>query len=360
MAHGTHDLQFLDFGRQNLNQIMNQTTAAGVSFADILSATNSAMAATVNIDPVIASLVQDTDQEDAGNDFSASFQLEYGSEYAVARPQRATQISHQLPIRRVDMASQFTEDFLDAASEEQIGNHLEGIVAGYKNGFEAMALDALFRPTAIPLTPGSTSMSPKLIGYDANDPAYGRVTFSDGTVLASPYSHYISETPANLLAAIKTAASRVRRRRGYQGVLDIYPSEGALALISALPEFVSAGDALVRVASGVEEAIVDASAYAGVIKAANVRVRHAVGRILDGSGNSVWFAVAAPDVSKPVAWRHNPRRGKTPILRSRSMFPLDYSTVIAEAGFGIRDRFGAAVVKISTAGGAYTAPEILG
>lgn len=360
MPYGTNDLQFLDFGRQNLTQIANQTTAAGISFGDILSAANSAMAATVAIDPVIATLIQDTDSEDAGIDYSASFQLEFGSEYAVARPQRATSVGHQLPIRRLDIASQFTEDFLENASEEEIGNHLQGIVNGYKNGFEAMALDALFRPTAIPLTATSTSMSPKLIGYDANDPAYGRVVFSDGTVLASPYSHYISETPANLLAAIKTAASRVRRRKNYQGILEIYPSEGALALIAALPDFVSAGDSLVRVASGTEEATVDANLFAGVIKGTSIRVRLPITRILDGAGASVWFAVAAPDFTKPIAWRYNPRRGKTPILRSRSMFPLDYATVIAEAGFGINDRFGASVVKISTAGGAYTPPSILG
>lgn len=360
-TYGTHDFQFLDFGNQNINSIANQTTAAGVSFADILGAANSAMAETTNIDPVIASLVVDTDQEEATPDYSAAFQLEYGSEYAVARPQRAEEVTHSLPIRRVDLASQFTEDFLDNVSEIKIANHLQGIVTGYKNGFEAMILDAFFNPAAIAVRPGSATMSPKFIGYTANDPAYGKVVFPDGERLASPYSHYISETPANLLAAIRTAVERVRRRRGFTGPLDIYPSQNAAEAISALPEFVDAGDALVRVGTGTEEAMVDSNTYIGVIKGLNVRVRQPVNRVLDNATDGAyWFGVATPDFAPPIAWRYDSRRGKTPRLRSRSLFPLDYATVIAEAGFGVNDRFAAAVVKISTAGGAYTPPVIRG
>lgn len=359
MAYGTHDFPFLDFGGQNINAIASQTTGSGISFADILSAANAAMGETVNIDPVISSLVVDTDQEEAEPDYSAAFQLEYGSEYAVARPQRAEEAKHSLPIRRVDMASQFTEDFLDSASEMKIANHLQGIVTGYKNGFEAMALTALFDPAPMAITPGSASMSPKLVGYDVADPYYGKVVFPDGVTLAAPYSHYVVETPANLLAAIQTAVARVRRRRSYGGVVDIYPSVGAAELISALPEFVPAGDALTRVASGEEEALVDPNVYIGVIKGTMVRVRQPLARILD-DGDDVWFAVAAPGVAAPIAWRYDAGRGKTPRLRSRSLFPLDYATCIAEAGFGIADRFSASVVMISATETDYAPPAILG
>lgn len=358
-TYGTHDFQFLDFGNQNINSIANQSTAAGLSFADILGAANAAMAETVNIDPVIATLVVDTDQEEATPDYSAAFQLEYGSEYAVARPQLGQEVTHSLPIRRIDIASQFTEDFLDNASEIQIANHLQGIVTGYKNGYAAMVLDAFFNPAAVAVRPGSATMSPKFVGFTSDDPYYGEVVFPDGERLASPYSHYISETPTNLLAAIQTAASRVRRRRGYTGVIDIYPSEGAAADIAGLTEFVSAGDALTRVASGEEEALVDPDTYIGVIKGTNIRVRQPISRILD-DGDTYWFGVAAPSFSAPIAWRFDPRRGKTPKLRSRSLFPLDYATVIAEAGFGVNDRFAGAAVKISAGGGAYTPPTILG
>ena len=363
MAYGTHDFPFLDFGDQDINRIAARQTAAGVSFANILTGANAAMGATVqNLDPIVGALASQTDQAEAEEDYSAVFQVEFGSEYAVARPQRSDGITHQLPIRKLDVAAQFTEDFLDNATEARIANHLDGLTRSFQTAFEAMALDALFNPAGIPVTENSGTLSPKLIGFDANDPAYGRVTLADGTVLASPYSHYLNDTPANLGAAIQTAITRLRAR-GVQGPFDIVGSPAAVAAISGLDNYVNAGDPLVRNGQGTAEANVDMGIYAGVLQGWNVRVRHANDRIQD-VGNSFWFSVFKTNgqfaSGNPVAWRYDGRRGVTPVLRSRSMYPLDYATVIASAGFGIGNRFGAVAVHIEDTAGGYDAPVIRG
>lgn len=362
MAYGTHDFQFLDFGDQDVNRIASRQTARGVSFANILTAANNAMAATTqNLDPLVGALTVQTDGTDAEEDYSAVFQLEYGSEYAVARPQRSEGITHQLPIRKLDVASQFTEDFLDNATEARIAAHLDGLTRAFQSGYEAMALDALFNPTAVPVTENSSTLSPKLIGYDSSDPAYGRVTLADGTVVASPYSHYLNDTEANLAAAIQTAKTRLMAR-GATGPFDIAGSADAVAAISELDNFVNAGDPLVRNGMGTAEAAVDQNVYAGVLQGMNIRVRHANDRI--SSADGFHFAVFKTNgqfaSGNVVAWRYDGNKGVTPVLRSRSLYPLDYATAINRAGFGINNRFGAVAVHIETTAGGYDAPTISG
>ena len=363
MAYGTHDFQFLDFSEQDLNRIAARQTSAGVSFANILTAANNAMAATVeNLDPVVAALTYQTDQSEAGKDRSARFQVEYGSEYAVARPQRGMSVSHVLPIRPIDIATQWTEDFIDNASELDIAQELDGLATGFRGFFNTEPLNALFNPAAIAVTADSATTSPKLIGYDGADPAYGKVTLADGTIVQSPYTHYLNDTPANLLASIDAALVKLKAR-GVTGPFDIAGSPDAITAISALEEFYPTGDPLIGQALGEASANLDAGQFAGALKGRNVRVRVAIDAIQDGSG-SYWFAVfksyGANAAGNVVAWRFNGRKGVVPRLRSRELFPLSYATAIGEAGFGINNRFGAVVVNIETTANGYTAPTISG
>lgn len=362
MAYGTHDFQFLDFSEQDLNRIAARQTGAGVSFADILTAANNAMASTVQIDPAIASLTFQTDQSEAGRDRSARFQVERRGEYSVARPQRGMSVSHLLPIRRYDIATEWTEDFLDYASEFDIGQELQGLASGWRSFFNTEPLVALFDPAAQTVTEDSTTESPKLIGYDANDPAYGKVTLADGTVVTSPYTHYLNDVAANLLASIDAALVKLKAR-GVTGPFDILGSPDAIAAISALDAFYETGDPLIGQALGEANANLDPALFAGALKGRNIRVRHAVDAIQDGSG-SYWFAVyksyGANAANNVVAWRFNARKGVAPQLRSREMYPLSYATSIGEAGFGIQNRFGAVVVNIETTANGYSAPVISG
>lgn len=365
MAYGTHDFQFLDFSEQDLNRIAARQTAAGISFATILTAANNAMAATVqDLDPVVGALTFQTDSSEAGRDRSARFQVEYGSEYAAARPQRGMSVSHLVPIRPIDIATQWTEDFIDNASELDIAQELDGLATGFRSFFQTEPLNALFNPTAMPVSADSTTTSPKLIGYTGGDPAYGKVTLADGTVVASPYTHYLNDTPANLLATIDAAIVKLKAR-GATGPFDIVGSPDAIEAISGLDEFYETSDPLIGQALGEANANLDANAFAGALKGRNIRVRHAADAIQDHAGSgSYWFAVFksygqnAP--GNVVAWRYNPRKGVTPRLRSRELFPLSYATAVGEAGFGVNNRFGAVAVHIETSAGGYDAPTISG
>jgi hypothetical protein len=364
MAYGTHDFPFLDFGDQDINRIAALQTGAGVSFANILTAANNALnASTQSLDPTVMSLVYQTDQVEVGRDRSAKFQVEYGSEYAAARAQRGgPPVSHMLPIRPIDIATQWTEDYLDNVSEREMVEELQGLSDGFKAFFETEPLNALFSPTAMTVSRESSIESPKLIGFDTDDPAYGKISLADGTLLASPYSHYLNDTPANLLASIDAALVKLKAR-GDTGPFDIIGSPDAVNAISALDVFYETGDPLIGQALGEASANLDAGQFAGALKGRNVRVRHAVGAIQDGSGE-YWFAVyktfGQNDPGNVVGWRYNGRKGVTPRLRSRSLYPLDYATAVGEAGFGILNRFRAVVVNIEATANGYTAPTIRG
>lgn len=363
MAYGTNDFQYLDFGDQDINRLAARQTARGVSFANIMTAANNAMSAAVTeLDPIVGALSVQTDQAESEEDYSSVFQIEYGSEYAVARPQRSEGISHYLPIRKLDVASQFTEDFLDSATEARIASHLDGLTTAFKRVNVALPLETLFNPAAVPVEENSTTLSPKLIGYDGADPAYGKVTLADGTVVASPYTHYLNDTPANLLATIDAAIAKLKAR-GVAGPFDIAGSVGAITAISGLADFYPTNDPLIGQALGEAMAALDSGTYAGALKGRNVRVRHAVSEIQDATGQ-YWFTVFktfgqfAP--GNVVGWRYDPNKGVAPVLRSRSLYPLDYATAIYRAGFGISNRFGGVAVHIEATPGGYDAPMITG
>ena len=363
MAFGTHDFALLDLGDHDVERVKAMQTIAGVSFGNILTAMNNAMSATVdNLDPVVGALTTRTTDVEIDDVSEDGFQVQYGSEFAVAMPQYSADINHALPIRKMDQAVQFTEEFLENSTEPQIARRLNRITTGYQNAFEALVLEALFNPNEVPITRGSSTMSPKFIGYKSDDPAYGKITLGNGTVITNPYSHYINDTPANLATAIATALSRLKAR-GKTGPFDIVGSSGAIGAISALPSFVASTDPLVQEGSGSEVARGVTTNHVGVLKGLNVRVYEANDRIQD-DGSSYWFAVFKSNgqwgEDNAVGWKYEPRYGVAPLLRTRSMYPFDYATTIVRAGFSAYDRFGAVLVNIEATANGYTAPSIRG
>ncbi|MDQ3540262.1 MAG: hypothetical protein M3440_06195 [Chloroflexota bacterium] len=361
MPVGTHDYAFLDFPESlPADRAAGMSTASGVPFASILRAASAAMGSiTQNISPTAAALTVQTDQEDAGETFSNPFVVEYSREYSVALPQRGDKISHLLPVRKMDAATQFTEEFLDNVTDRQIAVSLDGLSNAFRRVPLTASLGVLFNPAAVPVNENSTTMSPKFIGYDTADPAYGRVSLADGTLVASPYTHYQRVDTAGLLAGIDAAIVKLQAR-GETGPFDIFPSPNAATAIAGLAEFISAGDAFVRPAMGDAEAMVDPNVYIGVLRGRDVRVRKPISEIIDDTTNGTFALVktyGANAAGNPIAWRFLPKYGLTPILRSRSLYPLEYATVIARWGFGVNNRFGAVLTRIAAAG-AYVAPQI--
>lgn len=363
MAYGTHDLPYVDLGPQlTLDRALALSTRNGVSFDSILRGANAAMASvTSNVHPLVSALTYQTDQDVAGSEDGGTFQIQYGSEYAVAQPQRLEHIEHMLPYRKYDAATQFTEDFLDNASPERIAAVLDAMATGYRRLHLALTLDTLFNPAATTLNENSTTTSPKFVGYDAvNDPAYGKLTLQDGTVITAGYTHYIRDTTANISVAIDAAITKLKAR-GAVGPFEIFPSTAAATAIQAMSDFVWAGAAYVRPAQGTAEALVPTDTYDGVIQRRDILVRKPITQIVDGG--VPYFAVVKREgdnaPGNPLRWRYLPKYGLTPVIRSRSMYPLDYATTVHRSGFGVGNRFGAALVKLSASGN-YTAPTIQG
>jgi hypothetical protein len=361
---GTHDYQFLDFGKTGISieRAAAIRTAAGVSMGAIMRAASNAMAAVPgSVSDIVRALTVQTDDDEAGLATSASFRVDYGSEYAVAMPQTPEELSHQLPVRKLDVATQFTEDWLDNATERQVAVTLDGMTSAFANAYEVLTLDALFNPAAIPLTENSSSVSPKLIGYTANDPAYGRVTLANGAPVKAGYTHYLRETAANVLTAIRAARKLLLARGESLPPFDLFPTQNAADAITALEEFVPARDAYVRDELGKAVATIDETTYLGVIRGLDILVRKPLDRVLDDGSTASWFSVAKTygdnAAGNPVAWYFHPGYGLTPVLRSRSQYPLEYATAINRAGFGVNRRFGAVNVKLA-ASGDYTAPSI--
>lgn len=361
--YGTHDFSLIDLGPQlSPERAAALNTSAGVSFGEILRALNAAMAAvTDNVDPLVRALTVQTTEERTDTELTGEFRVEYGSEYAVAMPQVSGEISHLLSIRELDIATQFTEELLDNASLLSLMDRFDKLGDAFRRAHKVLTLDTLYNPTAKPVTENSLERSPKFIGFDADDPYYGEVTLVDGSVVSAPYSHYLRDTTANLLALIDLALVRAKSR-GQVGPFDIVPSPNAADAITSLVEFVSAGDALVRPGMGAEEAVVDSNTYLGVLRGRNIRVRAPEDRIIDADGQA-WFALVKTfgdnTPGNPIAWRYSEKYGLTPTVRSRSQYPLDYATAIHRSDFSVNQRFGAVLAQVGTAG-TYIAPQIRG
>lgn len=363
MAYGTHDFSQIDLGPQlSPERAAALRTAAGVSFGDILRSLNAAMqSVTTNMDPLVRALTVQTTSEETEPLTTGGYQVQYGSEFAVAMPQISDELTHLLPIRKMDIANLFTEEFLDNTNMERLNRRFDRLGDGFRIAHKVLTLDTLFNPTAAPVTENSVEISPKFIGFSASDPYNGRVRLPDGTVISSSYSHYLRDTVANLAAMIDTAVARLQANGGV-GPFEIIPSSAAAGHISALDSFVDAGDPNVRVGSGTDEAMVDPNVYIGVLRGKNVFVRKPEGRIVD-DGSASWFAMVKTygdnAEGNPLAMRYSERYGLTPTIRSRSMYPLDYATAVHRVGFGVNERFGAVLAKIA-ASGDYTAPQIRG
>jgi hypothetical protein len=328
----------------------------------IMRAASNAMAAVPgSVSDIVRALTVQTDDDEAGLETSANFRVEYGSEYAVAMPQTPEELSHQLPVRKLDVATQFTEDWLDNATERQVAVTLDGMTSAFANAYEVLTLDALLNPAAIPLTENSSSVSPKFIGYTTDDPAYGKVTLRNGATVGSGYTHYLRETTANALKAIKDARKLLIARGEALPPFDLFGTQNAIDTITSLDEFVPARDAYVRDELGTAVATIDETKYLGVIRGLDVLVRKPLDRVLDTGTTASWFTLTKTygdnADGNPIAWYFHPGYGITPVMRSRSQYPLEYATAINRAGFGVNRRFGAVNVKIA-ASGDYTAPSI--
>jgi hypothetical protein len=335
---------------------------SGTSFAEVLGRIDGRLTAFNDaLDPLMAELMYVTDDIQTEEFQPVAFDVNEAGEYTVARPQyTGGQKAYMLPIRKYDVSTMWTEDGLLTMSDRSIDTNLDSILLGLRTRARKEFLRRLFSDAEVAIDYNSAATNPGFAGSGTGNNAFTR-PYPDGTS-SSGISHYIRDTTANRLAAIRSA--RTKLRKWYpEVVIELLPSETFLAnfladaavIAGVGTTWVTPGSTLIRPADTVAEALVDPDRYVGVMDG-NIRVRKA---ITDFTGDYALAFVTFGNLNdqNALAWRFDPMFGREAYLRSRSMFPLDQSIVLWKFGVGVSNRVAAVPIFIA-ASGAYVPPTI--
>jgi hypothetical protein len=330
-------------------------TRSGLDFADMIQAVDAAMAAVNDgADPLVGALTFRTPNETGAVRGIGSKRVQRAGEYTFGRPQQGKRAGHMLPIGKWEVTTGFTEDGLDAITMEAFNQEMDDIVLAYQRFYLAEVLTRLFDPAEVQVDEGTNVLSPGFAGSGTGANVFSG-TYPDGNALPGGYTHYAFTTIANLATAIATYTARLAK--WHSAPFDMIGSESAIALVAALPTFVSSGSALVRPGINTAEALVDAELYLGVLNG-NIRVRHAEEGVGATSHLSIFKTYGDFDARNPLAWRWDPLKGQDAYVRSREIYPLAGAMAIQWLGFGVNDRAGAVNIFIDNAAVAYVAPTI--
>ena len=335
---------------------------SGTSFAEIMTRIDARLGAfNENLDPLMAELMYVTDDVMTEDAQPIAFEVNETGEYTVARPQyTGAEKAYMLPIRKYDVSTMWTEDGLLSMSDRRLDVNIDSILLGLRKRARNETLRRLFSNAEVPVEGNQTATNPGLAGSGTGTNVFTR-PYPDGTS-SSGISHYIRDTTANRLAAIRSARDKIRKWYP-EVVVDVLPTETFLtnfladaAVVAGVGStWITPGSPLIRPADTVAEALVDPNVYVGVLDG-NIRMRKA---ITDFAGDYalVFLTFGNLNDQNILAWRFDPLFGREAYLRSRSMFPLDQSIVLWKFGVGISNRIAAVAIYIA-ASGSYTVPTI--
>ena len=364
MPRGIIDTQWIDLPDAVDDAYINGLrTRAGVDFSRVLTEIDSRLNAfNQSIDPFLSlMLAPPTDQVTLPDPtVPTPFAIEEAGEYTIARPQYADEIpAPMLPIRKWDASTMFTEDGLDSMPLSGILLQADSLLLGMRFHARRQVLARLFSNAEIKVDKKTTATNPGFAGSGTGDNVFS-TRLPNGDPLPGGYTHYVRNTAANFLAEIR--AMRTRLDYWEDGPWDLMVTPAAMTRILALPatDFVPAGTALVRPATGTAEALVDPNQYVGVLLG-DIRVwRETINDVSEASGDySVLFKNhGALDSRNALAWRYDPLYGRQAYLRSRSMYPLDQAVMVWRFGIGVVNRVTVAIIQIAASAGAYQVPTI--
>jgi hypothetical protein len=365
MPFGYLDTQYIDFpAGLDAAYLSSLRTRAGVEFPRVLREIDSRLAAlNRTLDPLVASLITATTEALVDSSGAPALEVDERGEYTLARPQLVDGAAHMLPIRGYDVSLGFTEDGLEGMSLHRILLNVDSLLAGFRRLYRRQALKRLFSNAEVRVAPTTTDTSPGFVGSGTGENVFSR-PFPDGQALPNGYTHYLFANTSNAgeLATV-LLAGRDQLRRWHAGPYDLIAPSGMLPLVEAIAgdgpsdSFVSAGSALVRPALGEAEARVDATAYVGVLFG-DVRVQ--IGIEDTQSPNLALFKSYGPlDPRNPLAWRYDEKKGRSAVLRYRSLYPLDQAVVKQDFGIGVNDRTGAVLIRAANGAAAYVSPTDL-
>ncbi|HYP18610.1 MAG TPA: hypothetical protein VEY08_00945 [Chloroflexia bacterium] len=347
MPFGMLDTTYIDLpAGLDVAYIEGLRTRAGVEFPQLLQEIDSRLA-TFNgtIDPLLAMLLMTTTELFVDGSGPVAFQVEETGEYTIARPQMVEGQAHMLPIRKYDVALGITEDGLDSMSLTKILENVDSILLGLKRLYRKLALKRLFSDAEVRIDIKTAVTSPGMAGSGTGTNVFAR-PYPDGQALPGGYTHYYRVASGGLAAGIK--AARDRLKKWHKGPFDLIAPSTQIDAIAALPDFVSAGSALIRQGSGSAEALVDAATYVGVYDK-DIRVHMAIEDTADPN-IAIFKSYGNLAEQNALAWRYDEMTGRNAFLRSRETFPLANAVVLQKLGIGVNNRVAATLIRVDAAG----------
>lgn len=354
--YGYLDTRHIDFPNQiDPAYLASLQNRRGVSFQSVLQQLDSRLgAAGQTFDPLVSQLVSLSTDPVAETRAGGSLTPEEEDEYGAGTPQFIRPAGHLNPIKRFRTVLGFTEDALEEMAEAQILRQADGVLRGVLRNQRLRALTRLFDNSEVRVDRRSTATSPGFAGSGTGDNVFGQ-PYPDGTSTPANYSHYIRETAANLIPAI--VAARDQLAKWHPGPYDLVTSGTQLALIQADAQFVRATPDLILRAQGDAAANVDPATFVGVF-AGDIRVWKALNELGTSAHVAIFKSYGVSDARNPLIYRYDADFGRAPVIRFRSMYPLDNAIIRHRFGIGVHgDRTGAVLINIAASGN-YTPPTL--
>jgi hypothetical protein len=356
MVYGYLDTRHIDFPQSiDPTYLASLQNARGVSFQSVLQQLDARLAAAGRtFDPLVASLIALSSDPVAETQAGGAFRAEEEPEYGVVAPQFIEPAGHLNPIRRFQFNLGFTEDALEDMTERQILRQGDGVLRGVTRNQRVRALTRLFSADEVRVDRKSTAVSPGFAGSGTGTNVFGQ-PYPDGTDTGAGYTHYVRDTQANLITRLVTERNRLAK--WHPGPYDLATSGVMLDLIMADARFVKATPDLILRAQGDAAANVDPAQFVGVFDG-DVRVWKAINELGTEPNIALFKSYGVNDARNPLVYRYDERFGRAPVIRFRSMYPLDNAIIRHRFDVGVHgDRVGAVLIRIAGSG-AYVAPTL--
>ena len=365
---GIIDSTFIEVAANiDASYLRNYETADGVTFDQFIPRINAALGAyNAEIDPLVAELIAPpTERIVISGRNPGRFQVVRNGEYTSARAQKPGKRSrHALPIWIDEIGMGFTERGLRNLRADDFVDILDEILNGLRYNQRRSVLARMLDDAEVAVDePDLTTMlSPGFAGSGTGANAFSAKHFPNAAQSPIPggYSHYWRISAASLATGLK--AARDQHRKWYPtGRFEAVGSKAFTDAIVALGEaggFIRAERAFIREGSGNTVAAIDGNQFLGIFDG-DVWVRKPIEDYAEAHG-WIFQPLGALNPRNPLAWRFNPRAGRTPgtdtaagrgaYLRTNAPFPLSDATILQEFGVGVNNRVGAQVIRIADSG----------
>jgi hypothetical protein len=258
--------------------------------------------------------------------------MEERTEYRTADARRGATVGHMLPLKSFDRKLQWTWDFLRKARRIQLDNDIMVAMYDVRDEFERRVLTRFFTNAEYQL--GSS-------GYDlpianaSSAVAYVPPAFN-GKTFASSHTHFVRDTTANRVAAIKTGVASLREHGIMAPFNGIVPT-AEVSTYTALSNFVRPERNLSRYngSSDMATGEINEQVYFGALETDFGLIYLWETERLPSTYFGLYKSYGSNDPRNPLAVRHSEDLGSQPIMKPTGNHPLEGAEIIHEYGVGV-------------------------